>query len=100
MKHKLVEDHKVGKLLPYLNNEHISNVYQIYSPYSKGKNSVINKYKNSDNKHSKYLRQIEKYYEYNVYKPKKNIIDVNQNYQGKIVPNRKLSPIGKKMIKI
>jgi hypothetical protein len=100
---KKEEEIKLGKLLPYLNNEHISNVYQIYSPYSKVHNNspIIKKYKNSDNKHSKYLKQIEKYYEYNIYKPKKNIIEQSSPvYGGKIVPNRKLSPLNKKLIKI
>ena len=60
------------------------------------------KYKNSDNKHSKYLKEIEKSYEYNnIYKPKKNHMEGSPyGSLNKVVPNRKLSPIGKKLIKI
>jgi hypothetical protein len=98
------------KMMPYVNNEHISNVYKIYGPYLKEKgNPMVNKYK-SNEKHGvnlNYLKNIEKYYDYNVYKPKKNNLDSSLD-QGlirpgaKVIPNRKLSPIGKgkQMIKI
>lgn len=90
---------------PYLHNEHVANVYQIYSPYLK--NPVLKKPKYED-KQSKYLKQLEKYYEYNLYKPKKNVIEPTSPHLShgahahKIIPNRKLSPIGgkKQMIKI
>ncbi len=83
---------------PYLNNEHVANVYQIYSPYLK---SPVQKKPKYDDKQSKYLKQLEKYYEYNLYKPKK-IVDSNSPHLNKVIPNRKLSPIGgkKQMIKI
>ncbi len=53
------------------------------------------------------MKSVDKNYENNNYKQKKNsngYLDVSQNYGSpaniKIVPNRKLSPINKKMIKI
>jgi hypothetical protein len=89
----------------YIQNEHVANVYQIYSPYLK--NPVPKKVK-YDDKQSKYLKQLEKYYEYNLYKPKKNVLEpiIPHGSHGahinKIIPNRKLSPIGgkKQLIKI
>ena len=100
-------------MLPYVNNEHISNIYKILAPpYLKG-NMM-----NNQNQGPKYRsnekggKNIEKYYEYNNqnYKLKKsnnNNTDQNVNYHSpanlKIIPNRKLSPINnniKKMIKI
>ena len=73
------------KVIPY--NDHISKVYNIYAPYLKNAQGVKN---------------IEKYYEYNnIYKSKKSVdlLHLNPN---KIIPNRKLSPIGgvKNKIKI
>jgi len=106
-------------MLPYVNNEHISNIYKILAPpYLKG-NMINNqnqgpKYRSNE----KGIKNIEKYYEYNNqnYKMKKSsnnnnnsITDLNQNgnYHSpnnlKIIPNRKLSPINnniKKIIKI
>jgi hypothetical protein len=104
-------------MLPYVNNENISNIYKILAPpYLKGNmlhnpNQVL---KNRSNE--KGIKNIEKYYEYNQnqnYKLKKssnnNILDISLNYNShnspanmKIIPNRKLSPINnmKKMIKI
>jgi hypothetical protein len=83
--------------MPSNNNDHISNIYQIYSPYLKNGSPQNNNLKKKyDEKHSKYIKQLEKYYDYNVYKPKKNIVDMSPNYAQKIIPNRKLSPIGKK----
>lgn len=44
------------------------------------------------NANNGYLKNIEKYYDYyNIYKPKKNNIDT-----GRVIPNRKLSPILRK----
>lgn len=51
-----------------------------------------------------YIKNIEKYHDYNIYKPKKNILETNiyGNPPKNVVPNRKLSPLGKKhqLIKI
>jgi len=84
-----------------LNNDHLANVYQIYSPYLKN-SPVLKKPKYEDHKQAKYIKQLEKYYDYNIYKPKKNIVDMSPQYGQKIIPNRKLSPIGNKqyLIKI
>jgi len=102
-------------MLPYVNNENISNIYKILAPpYLKG-NMMHNqnqgpKYRSNE----KGIKNIEKYYEYNQnqnYKLKKssnnNNLDMSINYNSpanmKIIPNRKLSPINnniKKMIKI
>jgi len=87
-------------MLPYVNNEHISNVYKIYAPYLK--NGNVNKNKDKNN-----LKSIEKLYDYhNMYKPKKGSLDSSMNsgspHGGKLVVNRKLSPLHKKqqLIKI
>ncbi len=103
-------------MLPYVNNEHISNIYKILAPpYIKNNLSIqnpqINKNGNSAEKNS--LKNLQKYYEYSSghnYKVKKSNnnqnLDLSINYAPaniKIVPNRKLSPINnqmKKMIKI
>ena len=86
-----------------MNNEHISNAYQIPSPDAKNTKQQPKKYKNSDGKNLKYQNQLEKYYEYNdLYKRKKYVIDRSPyGSLNKIVPNRKLSPLNnKKLIKI
>lgn len=104
-------------MLPYVNNEHISNIYKILAPpYIKNnlsiQNSSANKNAGSVDKNS--LKNLQKYYEYaggQNYKMKKSVnnnpnYDLSINYASaniKIVPNRKLSPINnpiKKMIKI
>ena len=102
-------------MLPYVNNEHISNIYKILAPpYLKG--NMMGHNQNQGSKHrsnEKGNKNIEKYYEYsqNQYKMKKsnnnNNLDISLNYNSpaniKIIPNRKLSPINnniKKMIKI
>jgi hypothetical protein len=79
----------------------VANVYQIYSPYLKN-SPAVKKPKYEDHKQGKYIKQLEKYYDYNIYKPKKNIVDMSPHYGQKVIPNRKLSPIGKKqqLIKI
>ena len=54
------------------------------------------------------MKNVDKNYENNNYRQKKNsnnnYLDISQNYGSpsniKIVPNRKLSPINKKMVKI
>lgn len=98
-----------------MNSEHISNVNRINSnsPYGKNLQYMLpsNRYKNLNEKY--YVKNIDKYYEYNnVMKSNKNssnninnmsnILDVSQNYGSpvniKIVPNRKLSPINNKKI--
>ena len=100
-------------MLPYVNNEHISNIYKILGPpYLKGNMIVQNQNLSKGRSNEKGMKNIEKYYEYNHnqnYKIKKsnnnNNLDLSLNYnspQPKIIPNRKLSPINniKKMIKI
>jgi hypothetical protein len=98
-------------MLPYVNNEHISNIYKILAPpYLKGnmihsQNHGGAKYKSNE----KGIKNIEKYYEYSQnqnYKIKRNNLDNSINYNSpanlKIIPNRKLSPINniKRMVKI
>jgi len=85
------------KVIPY--NDHISKVYNIYAPYLKNAQGVPTKQIKYNDKS---LKNIEKYYEYNnIYKSKKSVdlLHLNPN---KIIPNRKLSPIGgvKNKIKI
>jgi hypothetical protein len=81
---------------PYA-NDHISNIYKIYAPYMKQSPVKYNKYtieKKSPN--GNYLKNIDKYYDYyNVYKPKKNVIEGSKI---SVVPNRKLSPIRKQVM--
>lgn len=86
-----------------MNNEHIYNVYQIYGaknpPYIQGNNQYsINKHKYIDK--NSYLNKLDKYYDYNIYKPKKYSPDGSHgSHSGiKVVPNRKLSPLGKKQL--
>jgi hypothetical protein len=86
----------ISKLIPYLHNEHIANVYQIYSPYSKHVASISppSKNKNPAYKVGDYQHYVSKNKKYN------DVNGVNYNLH-KVVPNRKLSPIGKKvMVKI
>lgn len=113
-KKKAEELKNIARMLPYVNNEHISNIYKILAPpYIKNNISIqnpsLNRNRVSNEKGS--LKNIEKYYEYNNqnYKIKKSInpnLDLSINYASpaniKIIPNRKLSPINnnKKMIKI
>lgn len=102
-------------MLPYVNNENISNIYKILAPpYLKGNMLHNPNQVNKNRSNEKGVKNIEKYYEYNQnqnYKLKKssnnNILDISLNYNSpmnnmKIIPNRKLSPINnlKKMIKI
>jgi hypothetical protein len=48
------------------------------------------------NQKANYLKNIDKYYDYyNIYKPKKNAVDMNGI---QVVPNRKLSPLKKNLI--
>ena len=91
-------------MIPYVNNEHISNIYRIYGSNNNLKQSPV-KYKyNVDKKNpSNYIKNIEKYYDYyNVYLPKKNSVDSYSNPSNKInvVPNRKLSPLKRGLINI
>jgi hypothetical protein len=68
------------KYMPYVNNEHIANVYKIYAPSIKNENLY------------KIYNQKKYYVENNIYQRK--IIDNKL-----VIPKRKLSPI-KKMVKI
>jgi hypothetical protein len=76
------------KLLPYVNNEHIANVYKLYGP----------------NKNDLYKLYGSKKYIDNIHKSKRSMLEngiINNNLMGpKIGSKRKLSPINKKMIRI
>lgn len=77
-------------MIPY--NDHISKVYNIYAPYLKNAQGLPTK----QIKYDKNLKNIDKYYEYsNIYKSKK-IVDSSLNMASKVIPNRKLSPLGSK----
>jgi hypothetical protein len=93
---------KMLKLMPYVNNDHMNNVYKIYAPYMKQQSPIkYNKYsieKNQNqNKNGVYLKNLEKYYDYyNVYKPMKVVnSEGSSNQRINVIPNRKLSPIRK-----
>jgi len=93
------------KLMPYVNNEHINNIYKIYAPYIKQQSPIkYNKYSLEKNKNSNgnnYLKNLEKYYDYyNVYKPMKAVNSESNSQRVNVVPNRKLSPIRKNMINL
>lgn len=95
-KGKEPNDRRVVKNHNYASNDHINNIYKIYAPYIKQSPVKYNKYsidKNKDSGSSNiYLKNLEKYYDYyNVYKPKKNIIEIGKS----VVPNRRLSPLKK-----
>lgn len=78
-------------MLPY--NDHISKVYNIYAPYLKNAQGLPTK----QIKYDKNIKNIEKYYEYNnIYKAKKHTESSVLHIASKVVPNRKLSPIGNK----
>lgn len=86
-------------MIPY--NDHISKVYNIYAPYLKNAQGLPTK----QIKYDKNLKNIEKYYEYNnIYKSKKIVDSSMLHLPNKVIPNRKLSPIGNKnkikMVKI
>ena len=100
-------------MMPYVNNEHISNIYKILAPpYIKNNLSIQNASasKNSGSIDKNSLKNLQKYYEYaggQNYKIKKSnnnpTYDLNVNYASaniKIVPNRKLSPINNPMNKM
>ncbi len=91
--------------MPYVNNEHINNIYKIYAPYIKQQSPIkYNKYSLEKNKNSNgnnYLKNLEKYYDYyNVYKPMKAVNSESNSQRVNVVPNRKLSPIRKNMINL
>lgn len=91
------------KMIPHVNNEHISNIYKIYAPYIKQSPVRYNKYSiDKKNTNGNYLKNLEKYYDYyNVYKPKKNSVESSSTGRnGGVIPNRKLSPIRKNMINL
>jgi len=96
---------KVIKLMPYVNNEHINNIYKIYAPYLKQQSPIkYNKYsleKNSKNPNGNYLKNLEKYYDYyNVYKPMKALNSESNGQRVNMIPNRKLSPIKKSILNL
>lgn len=83
----------------YGSNEHVSHIYKNYAQYMKQNPVLYNRHKESKSKDagSVYIKHLEKYYDYyNVYKPKKNLLEPNRN----VVPNRKLSPMKKNIINI
>jgi len=96
---------KMLKLMPYVNNDHMNNVYKIYAPYMKQQSPIkYNKYsieKNQQNKNGVYLKNLEKYYDYyNVYRPMKVVnSEGSSNQRINVIPNRKLSPIRKNVYK-
>lgn len=95
---------KMLKLMPYVNNEHINNIYKIYAPYIKQQSPIkYNKYSLEKNKNSNggYLKNLEKYYDYyNVYKPAKAGNGDSSGQRVNVVPNRKLSPIRKSVLNL
>ena len=96
---------KMIKLMPYVNNEHISNIYKIYAPYMKQQSPIkYNKYSLEKNKiqNGPYMKNLEKYYDYyNVYKPMKVVNSESSAHQRiNVIPNRKLSPIKKNVINL
>lgn len=98
---------KMIKLMPYVNNEHVSNIYKIYAPHMKQQSPIkYNKYSVEKNKNPNgaYLKNLEKYYDYyNVYKPMKVVNSESSNnphHRGSVIPNRKLSPMKKNVINL
>lgn len=88
---------KMIKLMPYVNNDYINNIYKIYAPYIKQQSPIkYNKYsleKNAKNQSINYLKNLEKYNDYyNIYKPMKA---EGNGQRVNMIPNRKLSPIKK-----
>jgi len=79
---------KLIKILPYVYNEHISNVYKNQNPYQNP--PIVNKYDKKG--------YVKAGYDY---KPKKMNLDSSLNHGKKlpIIPNRKLSPIRKQILK-
>ena len=100
-KHADKKNMKMLKLMPYVNNDHMNNVYKIYAPYMKQQSPIkYNKYSidKSKNQNGVYLKNLEKYYDYyNVYKPMKVVNSEGSSNQriNHVIPNRKLSPIRK-----
>ena len=91
---------KMLKLMPYVNNDQMNNVYKIYAPHMKQQSPIkYNKYSIEKNKNQNgvYLKNLEKYYDYyNVYKPMKVVnSEGSSNQRINVIPNRKLSPIRK-----
>jgi len=76
-------------MIPY--NEHISKVYNIYAPYLKNSQGLPTKQIKYNDKSWK---NVEKYYEYNNIYKSKNSMDLLHMNPNKIIPNRKLSPLG------
>ncbi len=95
---------KMLKLMPYVNNEHINNIYKIYAPYIKQQSPIkYNKYSLEKNKNANgaYSKNLEKYYDYyNVYKPMKVLNSDSSGQRVNVVPNRKLSPIRKSVLNL
>ncbi len=82
---------------PTHQNDHMANIYKIYAPYLKQSPVKYNKYTiDVKNHNGSLIKNIDKYYDYyNIYKPKKNVVEPKS-----IIPNRKLSPIARKNIAI
>ena len=95
---------KIMKLMPYVNNDHMKDVYKIYAPYMKQQSPIkYNKYSVDKNKNPNgvYLKNLEKYYDYYNYRPSKVVnSEGSSNQRINVIPNRKLSPIKKNVIKI
>ena len=93
-----------GKVLPYVNNDPIVNIYKISNNSPSAKNPYLqasNRYNSKNDKY--YVKNLDKNYEnYVSKKGNGNYLDVSQNNgsgnnKNKLVVNRKLSPINKKM---
>lgn len=95
---------KNGKSLPYVNNEHIVNIYKISNNSPGSKNPYLqasNRYNSKNDKY--YVKNLDKNYENYLQKKASNgninYLDISQGLgiaNNKIVPNRKLSPINNK----
>jgi hypothetical protein len=82
------------KILPYVNNEHISNVYKYPPNYIKPNPSKnILKY---NEKGIPYKNANYKYLEKNIV----NIDGIDLNKKLPVIPNRKLSPIKRQFMKV
>ena len=95
-------------MLPYVNNDPIVNIYKISNNSPGAKNPYLqasNRYNSKNDKY--YVKNLDKNYENYVSKKGNSgnvgYLDISQNVglqKNKIVVNRKLSPINKKMIKL
>jgi hypothetical protein len=92
-----------------VNNDHVVNIYKINNNSPNAKNPYLQASNRYNNKDKFLVKNLDRNYE--IYLQKKsnnrnaNYLDVSQNNglvnnNNKIVPNRKLSPINKKGIKM